>query len=151
MDRPRYAYMESRGPWWSEEVKANFILGRRMAAKEGFNVGRVDAHVADVLSDKLGDYGMPHERTIRGWVQKDQDLPERMIELIEGEILPNLSRYLQRPDVRGDTAEMGWCGPGVYGPARKPRPDWGALLRAAFGAYIGLKALDRLTRTEPAT
>lgn len=149
MERTRYAYMESQKPWWSDEVRANLILARRKAAREGLRVDGIDAQVTNALADKLGRYGPPTDRTIRGWVQTDGDLPERMLDLIDYEILPGLERYLDHPADGADgagTAEMGWCGPAMTQPKQRSGPDWGALFLAGAGVYFGLKVLDGVTR-----
>lgn len=72
-------FEQPRGPVFGSVVRANFQVGNRAARALGVNIDEMQRIVAHGLSDKLGDLGVPSDRTIRQWESDRFDYPEQMI------------------------------------------------------------------------
>lgn len=76
MKRDSFVDLRSRGPHWNEMVRSNYVLGRRMAKRQGFTISGLDGRLAHDLSRHLEKNGPPAERTVRDWVRRSPELPE---------------------------------------------------------------------------
>ncbi len=97
---------QPRGPVFETVIRANFQVGNRAARALGINMDEMQGIVAYGLSDKLGNLGVPSDRTVRQWEFERFDYPEQMIKagfVSVVEILPPLRTYL---DFNGYGASM---------------------------------------------
>ena len=88
---------QPRGPVFRTVIRANFQVGNRAARALDVKIDEMQGIVAHGLSDKLGDLGVPSDRTVRQWEHDWVDYPEQMIKAgIVGvsDILPALRIYL---------------------------------------------------------